>query len=587
MLTLCASSPKAHAQGFPADVDPTALTPTEGIRFELDYGGSDATHFGTSISSAGDINGDGLADVILSAIGVYGLGQFEQNAGAAYVVFGSNSGFPTPFYVDSLNGTNGFKIFGDRATDYLGSAVSALGDVNGDGIDDLAVGAYYHQFNNPGGEEQNGACYIIYGKTTGFAPILDTGSLPFGSYKKIIGEDEGDRIGQHIQGVGDVNGDGINDILVAGASSRAYVVYGTTSTSSTLDLENVPAPAGMTETGFYIQGNIPGAVYANAGDFNGDGINDIVAGLQFGYNAYIVYGQANRTNNMVSLNAMEEGEGFILQAAFPGHTIGESVSGIGDFNMDGFDDVIIGAAKMDLGNEEEVGGAYVVFGSDQAFDSLVYLSSLDGTNGFVMIGEREDDRFGSSVSNLGDINGDMIPDLIVGAYFGGFAVAGAAYVMYGNMGSFPDTFDVSNLDGNLGFRLIEPAGNTSQLGEIVSDVGDFNGDGLHDILINESSIQNTGQRVYLLYGRGQSTSLSETLALTVSIFPNPSTGFIRIESQEANIEHVRLFDVAGQEIAVSLEIGRHHAQIRTPHQGLAILQVQTKKGLLTKKVVFQ
>ena len=155
-----------------------------------------------------------------------------SNAGAAYVVFGKTGGFATPVDLDDIAaGTGGFKIQGENADDAAGRSVSAAGDVNGDGIDDLIVGAHA----NGGGGPDAGAAYVVFGKTAGFATPIDLAAIAAGSGGfKIQGEKPGDGAGLSVSAAGDVNGDGIDDLIVGapggdvgGAiSGAAYVIFG-------------------------------------------------------------------------------------------------------------------------------------------------------------------------------------------------------------------------------------------------------------------------------------------------------------------------------------------------------------------------
>ena len=153
------------ASGFAASLDLAALDGMNGFRLD----GIDVVDFsGFSTASAGDVNGDGFADIIIGA-------PFSDSfTGESYVVFGKASGFAASLDLATLDGTNGFRLDGIDATDYSGRSVASAGDVNGDGFDDIIIGAIG---GDPGGDGQAGESYVVFGKASGFAASLDLASL--------------------------------------------------------------------------------------------------------------------------------------------------------------------------------------------------------------------------------------------------------------------------------------------------------------------------------------------------------------------------------------------------------------------------
>ena len=135
---------------------------------------------------------------------------------------------------------------------------------------------------------------------------------------------------------------------------------------------------------------------------------------------------------VVNLSGLTGADGFKIQGEAAGDYSGRSVSGAGDVNGDGFDDLIIGASGADP-NGSSSGASYVVFGKMNGFGATLNLSTLDGTNGFKIQGEVAGDVSGRSVSGAGDVNGDGFADLIIGAFGASLegSASGASYVVFG------------------------------------------------------------------------------------------------------------------------------------------------------------
>src|SRR4028119_2109344 len=163
---------------------------------------------GYSVSSAGDVNGDGIDDLIIGAYRAYPNGI--RLAGQSYVVFGSNSGFAASFNLSALNGSNGFAINGIADADLSGSSVSSAGDVNGDGFDDLIIGAKYADGNGI----SSGQSYVVFGSNSGFAASFNLSALNGSNGFAINGIAAYDRSGYSVSSAGDVNGDGFDDLII-------------------------------------------------------------------------------------------------------------------------------------------------------------------------------------------------------------------------------------------------------------------------------------------------------------------------------------------------------------------------------------
>lgn len=395
-----------------------------GERGFLITGIGDADGFGFSVSGAGDVNGDGLADLIIGA-------PEAGPAGESFVVFGKTDGADVDLSdLGTDQDPKGFRIAGANGGDQSGSSVSGAGDVNGDGLADIIIGA---AGASPGGNSFAGASFVVFGKADNSQVDLaemGTGLGPGGF--RINGIDPFDASGQSVAGAGDVNADGFDDVIIGasragGQAGESYVVFGKAD-NTTVDLVNLGTG------GFRINGadafDSSGRSVSGAGDVNGDGRADLIIGapgVNDGGASYVVFGKASSAN--VELSDLGNG-GFRIDG-FAFIQAGTSVSGAGDVNGDGLDDVLVGAPFADPDGRDYAGATYVVFG--KADSANLDLANL-GSGGFRISGKDAGDRFGSSVSGGGDVNRDGQPDLVIGApgaEISGVEFAGESYIVFG------------------------------------------------------------------------------------------------------------------------------------------------------------
>jgi len=419
-------------QGLPSPLNLSGLNGSNGFVIN----GSSAYDFsGNSVSAAGDINGDGIDDLV---IGAPGSTSGAAYSGTSYVVFGSDQAWASTLDLPSLDGSNGFVINGVSAYDESGTSVSAAGDINGDGIDDLIIGAPY---------AGAGAGYVVFGSDQAFASTLDLSGLNGSNGFMIDGVDVGDSLGGSVSAAGDINGDGIDDVIISAIfagtvgnyTGASYVVFGSDQAwASTLDLSGLNGSNGFVINGVSA-GDESGTSVSAAGDINVDGFDDLIIGSSLadpngdGSGAsYVVFGSDQAWASSLNLAGLNGTNGFVINGVSAGDNSGTSVSAAGDINVDGMDDLIIGAPLADP-NGDGSGASYVVFGSDQAWASSLNLSGLNGTNGFVINGAGAGDNSGTSVSAAGNINGDGFDDLMTGAPLAdpNGVSSGASYVVFG------------------------------------------------------------------------------------------------------------------------------------------------------------
>ena len=358
-----------ESEGTRRVVDATSLAPADGFILQGDEAGDD---LGISVSGAGDINGDGVDDLIVAA---YDGDDGGDDAGEAYIIYGK-AGTGSQFGTDvgpegmkrqvvdttNLKPADGFIIQGDAADDDFGVSVSGTGDINGDGLDDLIVGAWF------GDDSQQGAgeAYIVYGKA-------GTNSTQFGMRVAI-------------------KQDGTAQTLMDSDSAPTNSVV-----RRVLDTAEL-APA----AGFIIQGakqsEALGTSVSSAGDINGDGLVDLIVGailsgatiLSPTGEAYIVYGkvvtgstqfgtpESGGTRQVLDTSMLAPADGFILQGDVVDDRLGQSVSGAGDINGDGFDDLIVGAEQGDDGGDG-AGEAYIIYGKAGDGTQFGGLVTIPGT----------------------------------------------------------------------------------------------------------------------------------------------------------------------------------------------------------------
>ncbi|MBT3203232.1 MAG: hypothetical protein HN349_02860, partial [Gammaproteobacteria bacterium] len=278
-------------------LDRTGLNGSNG--FILKSVNNDKTGF--SVSSAGDVNGDSIDDLI---IGAYCADPDSKLcAGESYVVFGRSTPWPDEIELSSLDGSNGFVLKGINQGDSSGISVSNAGDVNDDGIGDLIIGA---PGSSPSGTVQAGETYVIFGRSIGWPASIELSSLDGSNGFTLKGINDNDRTGGSVSSAGDVNGDGIDDLVISGYNANytsvtptardTYVIFGmSTDWPMNIELSSLDGSNGFSlRVQSYLRFSLRSV--SAAGDINGDGIDDLLIGSPGtvtsgdGGESYIVFG---------------------------------------------------------------------------------------------------------------------------------------------------------------------------------------------------------------------------------------------------------------------------------------------------------
>jgi len=382
----------------------------------------------------------------------------------------------TPMPVDELNGTTSWQFVAGEL-----QRISRIGDINDDGFSDLAFGV---------GQR----VVVVFGKGNGFEQVTDLDRLPSADGFTITNASLTTEFGKAIAGVGDVNGDGIDDFMVGAPGKRfgnfssqhpgaAYLIYGRRIPwSGSLEVTAMTDTDGLVVTGAATDGGL-GEKVGGLGDINGDGIRDyaVFGSTQInddaGYDSvYVVYGTLqNRASPLDVTNLATRGYEIYVARFFEL----EEIRSVGDINNDGISDFSLQTSTFAFGNLTTDRG-YIVYGSSRLPEMPVDIRALAPDQGLSF------DGVGSFFRGPGDVNGDGIDDLLIylpnylGRFLGPTLVFGPVATNFdGRNFNSEETVNLSNTTfGSSYFNYNGDYG-------FPTNIGDFNGDGLQDIAVGD------------------------------------------------------------------------------------------------------
>jgi len=470
------------AAGLPVGIDLATLNGSNGFRFTAGDSAMIANGVGYTGTNAGDVNGDGIDDLIISD----GDGRFSGVYTNVYVLFGKTEPFDAVVDANDMGPEDGFAMSSSRPI----RQANIIDDLNGDGLADMILV-----------RDEDDIIYVVYGRQ-GDGADLDLDALDPAEGFAITYANEP----LFDVAVGDFNGDGRPDIAVgtlqsddgntlpAGAG-EVYLLLGDEDGFESTDLAALPPGEGIRIAGEVVGGGVGMGVAFT--DINGDGLDDLVASA-FTPNSsgevYVVFGATSGVDTDLRPSELNGANGFRIVGSAPNTALGLGLSGGGDFNGDGYQDLIVSARGAAF-NGAQSGAAYVLFGRAEGFAATIDLSTLDGSNGFRIDGAEEGDLFGLAPRFIGDANGDGFDDLMVVAPRTGNNASRIAsvYIIYGEASfkNFAGTADADVFEGGTLGDTLNGLGSSDTLsgagGDDIIDGGDgadrlFGDEGADDIL---------------------------------------------------------------------------------------------------------
>jgi glycosylphosphatidylinositol phospholipase D len=537
------------------------LTPTVSAAIPLDdFAGRPGSHLdgiadgdvaGDPVSGVGDINGDGVDDLAVHSefASVDGI-----HHGVTYLVFGRPGRLPDPLPLSSLDGRDGTRIVADRGHGNE-AGVDAAGDFNGDGIADLVVGVPADERAQP---VDAGLVCVVFGRRD-FPAEFRLGTIDGHNGTCFVAEPGAIHLGQRVVGLGDFDGDGIDDLAVASLASghppagsgSVYVLLGRRGERPALQ----PLAALDGRDGFRIDG-LDGAdafgIALAAGDFDGDGRPDLAIGADGAVGPagragalVLLFGRAGPFAASLAVDALDGLTGTRIDGTIANAGFGRAAALV-DLDGDGRSELAIGT----LGGPD-YGAVDLVAGRPRPLPPRWSIDAARTGHRIAGLGRSAMPYFGRALARAGDVDGDGIDDLAIGAPGHGVRApaAGSVYLLFGRRGALPDVSGATELHPPQGLRL-DGVDAGALCGQRFGRAGDLDGDGIADLAIGCSLAAAGGTargRIAALYGKSGPRG----------------DGVVRLPDQPVDASHVPVYRWA--------ELAATHVIDRVPSAGAALI----------------